>query len=146
MYVALNDGEEGKTDFRGKKPDVHISQELSNEPRYENRLRTTLAHEFGHVHFHGPFCEMKKAQLTLDIFGKDTFFAEVIPALVFVVMAALGFRKNLWFVVAGLALHGFFDFFHHAVIANPGDPVWGKPNTLALSRHALADKRVPSLS
>jgi hypothetical protein len=54
----------------------------------------------------------------------DSFVAEVIPALVFVAMAALGFRKTPWLVVAGLALHGVFDFFHHAVIANPGVPVW----------------------
>jgi hypothetical protein len=50
--------------------------------------------------------------------------AEAIPALVFVAMATLGFRKTPWFVVAGLALHGVFDFFHHAVIANSGVPVW----------------------
>ena len=50
--------------------------------------------------------------------------AEAIPALVFVAMAALGFRKTPWLVVAGLALHGVFDFFHHAVIANPGVPLW----------------------
>jgi len=51
--------------------------------------------------------------------------AEAIPAIVFVTMAVLGFRKEApWLVVAGLALHGVFDFFHHAVIANPGVPVW----------------------
>ena len=50
--------------------------------------------------------------------------AEAIPALVFVAMAALGFQKTPWFVVAGLALHGVFDFFHHAMIANPGVPAW----------------------
>ena len=50
--------------------------------------------------------------------------AEAIPALVFVATAALGFRKTPWLVVAGLALHGVFDFFHHTVIANPGVPVW----------------------
>lgn len=50
--------------------------------------------------------------------------AEAIPALVFVAMAALGFRKSPWLVVAGLALHGVFDFFHHALIVNPGVPVW----------------------
>ncbi|MCX6378988.1 MAG: ImmA/IrrE family metallo-endopeptidase [Armatimonadetes bacterium] len=71
LYVTLNQGEEGKTDFRRKKPDVHISEILSSEARYENRLRTTLAHEFGHVHFHGPFYEMKKAQLVLDFFGNE---------------------------------------------------------------------------
>jgi hypothetical protein len=51
--------------------------------------------------------------------------AEAIPALVFVTMAVLGFRKNApWLVVAGLALHGVFDFFHHSVIVNPGVPAW----------------------
>lgn len=50
--------------------------------------------------------------------------AEAVPALVFMAMASIGFRKTPWLVVAGLALHGVFDFFHHAVIANPGVPVW----------------------
>jgi hypothetical protein len=51
--------------------------------------------------------------------------AEAIPALVFVTMAVLGFRtKAPWIVVAGLALHGVFDFFHQAVIVNPGVPIW----------------------
>lgn len=50
--------------------------------------------------------------------------AETIPALVFVTMAVLGFRRTPWLVVAGLALHGVFDFFHHAVIVNPGVPTW----------------------
>jgi hypothetical protein len=54
----------------------------------------------------------------------DSLVAEVLPALVFVAMAALGFRKTPWLVVAGLALHGVFDFFHRAVIANPGVPEW----------------------
>lgn len=55
----------------------------------------------------------------------SSLVAETIPALVFVTMAVLGFRKNLpWLVVAGLALHGIFDFFHPAIIANPGVPVW----------------------
>jgi hypothetical protein len=50
--------------------------------------------------------------------------SETIPALGFVVVAVLGFRRTPWLVVAGLALHGVFDFFHHAVISNPGVPVW----------------------
>jgi hypothetical protein len=54
----------------------------------------------------------------------DSLIAETIPALLFIGMAAIGFRKTPWLVVAGLALHGVFDFFHHAVIANPGVPVW----------------------
>lgn len=53
-----------------------------------------------------------------------TLLAETVPALVFVAMATIGFRKSPWLVVAGLALHGVFDFFHHALIANPGVPLW----------------------
>ncbi len=53
-----------------------------------------------------------------------TALKETIPALGFVAMAALGFRKSPWFVVAGLALHGVFDFVHPAVIPNAGVPVW----------------------
>ncbi len=56
--------------------------------------------------------------------SRDSLVAESIPALLFVAAAAIGFRKSPWFVVAGLALHGVFDFFHHGVIANPGVPVW----------------------
>jgi hypothetical protein len=54
----------------------------------------------------------------------EALVAEVIPALLFVAMAALGFRKTPWLVVVGLALHGVFDFIHHVVITNPGVPVW----------------------
>lgn len=50
--------------------------------------------------------------------------AEAMPALAFVALAVLGFRTTLWFVVAGLALHGVFDFFHDTLIENPGVPVW----------------------
>jgi hypothetical protein len=35
-----------------------------------------------------------------------------------------GFKKNLWVIVAALAGHGVFDFFHHLFIQNPGVPVW----------------------
>ena len=54
----------------------------------------------------------------------SALLAEAIPALVFVALAVLGYRKAPWLVVAGLALHGVFDLFHPAVIANPGVPVW----------------------
>jgi hypothetical protein len=42
----------------------------------------------------------------------------------FVVLAVVGFKKNLWWVVAGLAGHGVFDFFHPLFIQNPGVPMW----------------------
>jgi hypothetical protein len=43
---------EGVTEFMpGQRPVVRISEAL-NVPHLENRLRTTLTHEWGHVHFH----------------------------------------------------------------------------------------------
>ena len=44
---------EGVTHFiPGEKPRVQISRDLSEDLRYENRLRTTLTHEFGHAVYH----------------------------------------------------------------------------------------------
>ena len=42
----------------------------------------------------------------------------------FLVLAVMGFRKNLWLIVAALAGHGVFDFFHNMAIRNPGVPLW----------------------
>jgi hypothetical protein len=42
----------------------------------------------------------------------------------FLVLAVAGFKKNLWLVVAALAGHGVFDFFHQLFIQNPGVPMW----------------------
>lgn len=50
---ALGANVEGVTDFfSDRKPTVRISRELSEDIRRENRLRTTLTHEYGHVKFH----------------------------------------------------------------------------------------------
>lgn len=49
---------------------------------------------------------------------------ESVIAAAFVAVAAAGFRKNLWLIVAGLVGHGVFDFFHHRWIQNPGVPAW----------------------
>lgn len=58
---------EGVTEFRsGKKPCVKISQTLSEDERRENRMRTTLTHEYGHVHFHAYLWESERK-------GKDLF-------------------------------------------------------------------------
>ncbi len=44
---------EGITYFQpGRRPRVAISQNLSLDDNRATRLRTTLAHEYGHVHFH----------------------------------------------------------------------------------------------
>jgi hypothetical protein len=50
--------------------------------------------------------------------------AESVAAGLFVVLAVVGFKKNLWLVAAALAGHGVFDFFHHFFIENSGVPVW----------------------
>jgi hypothetical protein len=50
---------EGLTEFyRGRKPAVKISAKLAEDPRYENRLRTTMSHEYGHVQLHAYLWEM----------------------------------------------------------------------------------------
>jgi hypothetical protein len=49
---------------------------------------------------------------------------ESIQLAVFAVIAVVGFRSNLWWVVLGLAGHGAFDFAHGYVVANPGVPLW----------------------
>jgi hypothetical protein len=54
MYADLPEGLDGFTEFFvDRKPRVQVSARLS-DPRYENRLRTTLGHEYGHVWFHAP--------------------------------------------------------------------------------------------
>lgn len=51
---------EGVTLFiKNEKPRVLIARELSDDPRRENRLRTTLTHELGHVKFHAFIWELK---------------------------------------------------------------------------------------
>src|SRR5207248_8933192 len=49
---------------------------------------------------------------------------ESLIAAAFFAVAVAGFKKNLWLIVAGLAGHAVFDFFHHMFIQNPGVPVW----------------------
>lgn len=51
--AELGEDVEGVTDFFSKrKPDVRINSRLTADARYENRLRTTLTHELGHVKLH----------------------------------------------------------------------------------------------
>lgn len=50
--------------------------------------------------------------------------SESLVAVVFLALAVTGFKKNLWVIVAALAGHGVYDFFHHLFIQNPGVPVW----------------------
>jgi len=57
---------EGVTEFNsGKKPSVKIASHLTEDERRENRLRTTLTHEYGHVRFHGYLFEVEAPQVSL---------------------------------------------------------------------------------
>jgi hypothetical protein len=49
----------------------------------------------------------------------------------FAALAVIGFRSSLWWVAAGLAAHGLFDFLRGGLIANPGVPAWWPPFCLA---------------
>ena len=42
----------------------------------------------------------------------------------FLALALYGFKRNMWLIAAAIAGHGVFDFVHHALIDNPGVPVW----------------------
>lgn len=70
MYSDLSDegpDVEGVTYFRpGQKPIVRIASGLP-----ENRLRTTLPHEYGHVKLHDPLWQKVKKP-TLDLFAEAT--------------------------------------------------------------------------
>src|SRR3982074_2089347 len=42
----------------------------------------------------------------------------------FLLVAVVGFKFNLWIVVAALVGHGIFDFFHGRIVTNAGVPEW----------------------
>jgi hypothetical protein len=55
--------------------------------------------------------------------GRPLLIESLVVAL-FLAATALGYRRNLWLIVAGLMAHGIFDFVHGRLIANPGVPAW----------------------
>lgn len=54
----------------------------------------------------------------------STLALESVAIVGFIVVSVLGFKLSLWIVVAALAGHGIYDFFHPHVLTNPGVPVW----------------------
>jgi hypothetical protein len=60
------------------------------------------------------------------VMGADgrTLALEMVAASAFLIVAVLGFKRSLWFVVAAIVGHGVFDFVHHLLIENPGVPHW----------------------
>lgn len=49
---------------------------------------------------------------------------ESVAVVVFWAVTVLGFKRNQWGIVAGLAGHGAFDCVHGLLVTNPGMPVW----------------------
>lgn len=64
--------------------------------------------------------------------------AEALPVAAFVLVAIVGFKRNPWILVAGLAAHGVFDLAHPWVISNPGVPTWWPGFCLAYDVTAAA--------
>jgi hypothetical protein len=54
----------------------------------------------------------------------EALAAESAGIVGFIALAVLGFRTSMWWVVAALAGHGVYDFYHGHMITNPGVPVW----------------------
>ena len=53
-----------------------------------------------------------------------TLAIEIVVASPFLLLAIVGFKRNLLLVAASIAGHAVFDFFHHSLIENPGVPRW----------------------
>ena len=67
--------------------------------------------------------------------------ALIVEAMVmsaFALCAVVGLKRNLWLVVASLALHGVFDFFHARIVHNRGVPEWWPAFCLAYDVGAAA--------
>ena len=56
--------------------------------------------------------------------GGRVLISELVFFAGFAALGAIGFRRSLWIVAAGLALHGVFDFIRHAFLPAPGAPEW----------------------
>ena len=76
VYADLSsEGEdvEGMTDFfTARKPIVRISKTLTEDPYRENRLRTTLTHELGHVALHSCLTSLTGQQSLFQTTDRDS--------------------------------------------------------------------------
>lgn len=68
----------------------------------------------------------------------QTVGMEALVASGFLIVAVIGFKTSLWFVVAALALHGGYDLVHSQFIVNPGVPSWWPPFCLTFDVIAAA--------
>lgn len=53
-----------------------------------------------------------------------TLVIEIAVASGFLLVAIIGYKKNLWLIAIALVGHGVFDGFHHSLFENPGVPRW----------------------
>ena len=53
-----------------------------------------------------------------------TLIQEALVVSIFLAVAAAGFKRSSWLIVAALAAHGVLDIFHGSVILNSGVPSW----------------------
>ena len=67
------------------------------------------------------------------VMGKSTqaLLVDLAVGTLFIVAAAIGYRRSLWIVAVALAGHGVLDLIHPTAIANPGVPVWWPPFCLS---------------
>ena len=56
--------------------------------------------------------------------SKQALATELVVIVVFLFVAVLGFKRNLWIVAGALVTHGIFDIVHGHLIENPGVPAW----------------------
>lgn len=72
LYATFEDDDvHGVTIFMpGKKPEVRIDARLTDDARRINRLRTTLAHEFGHVRLHNILFQKDAGGISLFEFAQ----------------------------------------------------------------------------
>jgi hypothetical protein len=53
-----------------------------------------------------------------------TLVIEIAIAVAFLLVAIIGYKKNLWFIAIALVGHGVFDGLHQLLFENPGVPRW----------------------
>lgn len=70
--------------------------------------------------------------------SSSALITESLAMALFLSATILGYRRNLWLVVAALFAHGGFDFFHGHIITNPGVPAWWPMFCLAYDVTAAA--------
>lgn len=56
--------------------------------------------------------------------GGSVMGVEALIAVIFVIVASVGFRRSPWITASALAAHGVFDAVHGGLVSNPGVPLW----------------------